>query len=207
MFLGSHLMIKKFKMIFCGNFKINSIIALLCWSALFVYSCGGAEQNLSDNTLKPTMESDSLTITNYEDGRMMYRFEAPHMVRYESKDTAYMIFDRGVYIITFNDSTNEVNSWLKAKYAIFRESISQWEARDSVVASDEKGKILYTDLLFWDQKKRKINSNIKTRVVDGEESVIGLEGFESDEDLNNIEFYNSRGRIIVDTATNVVSSE
>lgn len=181
--------------------KINKIIALLCWSALFVYGCGGGKPIVDDNAVKPTMTSDNLTITNYENGRMIYRFETPHMVRYENKDTAYMIFDQGVYIVTFDDSTMEVKSWLKAKYAIYRETIDEWEARDSVVAQDKGGKTLYTDLLFWDHPKHRITSPIETKVVDGEESVIGLEGFESDEELNNIEFFNSKGRILVDTTT------
>lgn len=183
-----------------GKAKINPIIALLCWSALFVYSCGDAgKKTEKDNSPKPTMTSVNLTITNYENGEVKYRFEAPRMVRYENKDTAYMIFDQGVYIITYEDSTLEVKSWLKAKYAIYRESIGQWEARDSVVGSDKFGKRIYTDLLFWDQRTRMVNSPIHTRVVDGEESVTGKDGFKSDEDLVNIDFERSEGRILFDT--------
>lgn len=186
---------------FC-NIKIDSITALLCWSALFVYGCGNTTKSVDDNSPKPTMVSDNLTITRYEGGRMLYRFETPHAIRYQGVDTAYMIFDKGVYIVTYEDSTTDVKSWLKADYAIFYESIDKWEARDNVVAADNAGKTLYTDLLFWDKKTRMINSPIKTKVIDGEESVIGLDGFESDEGLVNIEFYNSKGRILVDTTAN-----
>lgn len=188
-------MIKKLKSI--------SVTALLLWSALFVFSCGGGKNKGIDNSDRPTMTSDNLTITNYENGRMTYRFETPHMMRYENKDSSWMIFDQGVYIVTFDDSTYEIKSWLTAKYAIYYETRDQWEARDSVVAHDRSGKILYTDLLYWDHSKKLITSPIETKVVDGEESVIGLDGFESDEDLINIEFFNSKGRILVDTTTNI----
>lgn len=182
--------------------KSISVIALLLWSALFVFSCGGGKKGDVDNSDRPTMTSDNLTITNYENGRMTYRFETPHMMRFENKDSAWMIFDQGVYIVTFDDSTNDIKSWLTAKYAIYYETRDQWEARDSVVAHDRSGKVLYTDLLYWDHSKKRITSPIETKVVDGEESVIGLDGFESDEELNNIEFFNSKGRILVDTTTN-----
>lgn len=181
----------------------SSITALLCWSALFVYSCGDGKKSVDDGAPKPTMVSDNLTITRYESGRMIYRFETPHAIRYQGVDTAYMIFDKGVYIVTYEDSTNEIKSWLKADYAIFYESIDKWEARENVVAADNENKTLYTDLLFWDKKTRMISSPKETKVIDGEESVIGLDGFESDEGLVNIEFYNSKGRILVDTAANV----
>ncbi|MEG0499535.1 MAG: LPS export ABC transporter periplasmic protein LptC [Rikenellaceae bacterium] len=186
-----------------AKLKINSVTALLFWSALFIYSCGDGKKSNVDHPDRPTMTSDNLTITNYENGRMIYRFETPHMMRFENKDSAWMIFDKGVYIVTFDDSTNEIKSWLTAKYAIYYETRDQWEARDSVVAHDRSGKVLYTNLLYWDHSQRRITSPIETKVIDGEESVIGLEGFQSDEELNNIEFFNSKGRILVDTATNV----
>lgn len=183
------------------------ILALLFWSALFVIGCGNKNGKKSDNNdIRPTMESENLSITNYDNGRRTYKFDTPHMVRYEGKDTVYMIFDQGVKIETYDDSTSEVKSWLTAKYAIYRESVQIWEARDSVVALDQEGKRLYTDLLFWDKKSSKIYSTIETKVISGEESVIGVNGFQSNEDLSDIEFFNSKGRILVDTATNIVDT-
>ena len=185
------------------QYNINRIIALLCWSALFVYGCGGQTPTvIDDGKPKRVMESYNLSITNYEGGERRYRFDTPHLTRYEGKDTSYMIFDKGIKIVTYDDSTGVEKSSVISKYAVFRESINQWEARDSVVARDTDGKTLYTDLLFWDQKQKRIYSNIKTRVVDGAETIIGIDGFESDEDLSDIQFHNSRGRILVDTTTN-----
>lgn len=186
------------------NKKHNLIIALLLGSALFVLACkGNSESSADDEGAKPVMVTDNHSMRVYEAGRKGYTMKADHIVRYEGKDTIYTIFDEGIYIETY-DSVGAVSTWLKAKYAINYESVNLWEARDSVVGQDKDGKTIYTDLLFWDQKAKRIYSNIKTRVVDGEESIIGFEGFESDEDLSNIEFYDTRGRILVDT-TKVVS--
>lgn len=182
--------------------EINRTIALLIGSALFVYSCGDGKKNADSNILRPTMISHNLTISHYENGKLQYKFDTPYLVQYENKDTSYMIFDKGVHIVTYNDSTGEIKSWLKAKYAVYRKSIEQWEARDSVVAYDITGKTLYTDLLFWEQKEKRIYSTIETKVISGDESVVGLNGFESDDDMSNIQFFKSKGRILVDTTTN-----
>ncbi len=177
------------------------IIALLMWGAMLVFSCNNSAVKKDDNLINKVMDSENPEMTSYENGRTVYKMIAPHLARYEGKDTAFIVFDKGIYIESY-DSLGNMESWLKAKYAINYESIGMWEARDSVVGRDKDGKVIYTDTLFWDQKKKRIFSPSKTRVVSGEESVVGLNGFESDEKLENILFYNSKGRIIVDTTTN-----
>ena len=129
------------------------------------------------------------------------------MVRYEGvgksgSDTMYMVFDEGIEVITYNDSTDSIETRITSHYAVHRETIGEWEARDSVVCLSKDGKILYSDLLFWDTKEKKIHSPIETKVVDGEETITGLNGFESDEEMSDILFINSRGRFKMDTVSN-----
>ena len=42
---------------------------------------------------------------------------------------------------------------MTAKYAKFTDNKDLWELQDSVVAVNEAGEKLETELLFWDQKK------------------------------------------------------
>ncbi len=177
------------------------MIALLLWGAILVSGCENASKSNNEDVVIKVMDSENPEMTSYESGKTLYKMIAPHLARYQGKDTTYIVFDKGIYIESY-DSLGVVESWLKAKYAVNYESINVWEARDSVVGQDKEGKRIYTDTLFWDQKKKKIYSPSKTRVVSGEESVIGLNGFESDEDLKNILFYNSQGRITIDTTEN-----
>ncbi len=180
--------------------KITTI-ALLMWGAMLVFACKSSEKSEKKDEVQKIMETDNPVMTSYENGRTLYKMIAPHLERYQGKDTVYIVFDKGIYIESY-DSLGNIESWIKAKYAINYESVGRWEARDSVVGQDKEGKRIYTDTLFWDQKKKMITSPSKTRVVDGEESVIGYNGFESDEALKNILFYNSKGRITVDTTKN-----
>lgn len=180
----------------------RTILALLLWSALFIFSCKNDGAKSDADAIRPTLIADSLTTTRYQHGKMDYQFKTPLLTRYEGKsngkDTVYVIFDKGIYIETY-DTLGNVESWLTAKYAINYEKEERWEIRDSVVGQDKSGKTVYTDLLFWNNKTKLIHSTEKTIVIDGQESVVGLNGFESKEDLSNIEFYNSKGRILVDT--------
>lgn len=185
----------------------NIIVALLFGSAIFIVGCKEKKTHKATSNIRVTMTSTNLTITQYKSGKMTYRFTTPHLVRYEGKgnngnDTAYMVFDKGIDVVTFEDSTKGEASHVVSKWAVFRETENIWEARDSVVGVSADGKTLYTDLLFWDQNTKKIYSPKRTRVVSGEETVIGVNGFVSDEKMENIVFNRSQGRFLIDTLTN-----
>ncbi len=179
----------------------GKVVALLLWSALFIYGCTGSKSKGEEAKVIKIMESQNPEMITYEAKRTLYRMKAPKMERYQGKDTLYTIFGDGIYVESF-DSLGNVESWLRANYAISYEDSEIWEARDSVVGQDKDGKRIYTDTLFWDRKKKRIYSPSTTRVVSGEESVLGINGFESDEGLENILFYNSKGRITIDTVSN-----
>ena len=186
-----------------NSFLILKITALLCGSALFLYSCNTKKRSKEkeEDPILPTLISDSLTITSYNSGRTEYQFWTPKLIRYENSDTSYMVFEKGIRVKTFRDSTLEPYTWLTAKWALYRDMEGLWEVRDSVVAHDREGKTLYTDLLYWNEKEERIYSPIKTRVVSGTESTIGENGFESDQEMTNVVFRNATGTFAIDTMT------
>jgi hypothetical protein len=52
------------------------------------------------------------------------------------------------------DDTLGVESNLTAKQAVFFEKKILWQAKNNVVAKNRKGEVLYTEELFWDQRKK-----------------------------------------------------
>ena len=66
------------------------------------------------------------------------------------------------------------------------------------------GKTLYTEHIFWDEKRRKIYSNVETKVVNGDEITVGT-GFESDDEMKNIQFKKTKGRIMIDTTKTITT--
>ncbi|HIS33698.1 MAG TPA: LPS export ABC transporter periplasmic protein LptC [Candidatus Avirikenella pullistercoris] len=183
------------------------MVALLCWSAIFLYGCSSqvdADVEIDDPAKMATLSSDNLTITYYENGKMSYRFTTPLLQRYEFAEEPYMEFLKGIKIITF-DSTQSKVSELVADYAKYLEKEQLWEAKGNVIGEDQEGKKLLTEQLFWDEKADRIYSNVDTKVINGDEVTVGT-GFESDGQLNNITFRETKGRILIDTMRNRTDS-
>lgn len=183
------------------NLLHKTLVALLFGSAIFLSGCDSSKVSadvvITDSKNIASLLSDSLVITYYEDGKMGYKFSTPHMERYEFGDEPYMEFKEGIHIITFDENGNE-RSDLVADYAKYIESKGLWEAKGNVRGRDNEGKELYTEQLFWDENSDKIYSNVDTKVVNGDEVTLGS-GFESDGQLNNVRFLNTKGRLLVDT--------
>jgi LPS export ABC transporter protein LptC len=146
-----------------------------------------------------TQQSDTLLMINTENGKKTYRFQTPLLERYELSREPYMEFRRGIDIETYNDTTGVVESTLVADYAIFWEKQKLWEAKGNVVAVNAQGQILETQQLFWNQRTKKVYSNVDTKIVQQGDVIIGV-GFESDEDFNDFTFRRPRGKVTVDTS-------
>ncbi len=178
-----------------------SVALLIVGSAIFITGCNSSKVAvdvvITDYKKVPSLVSDSLSITYYENGEMEYKFTTPRMERYEFDDEPYMVFEEGVRIETFDEDGTRKSS-LVADYAKYLEKKRLWEAKGNVFGHDENGKELYTEQLFWDEMADKIYSNVDTKVIDGDEITQGS-GFESDGQLNNVRFLNTKGRLFVDT--------
>lgn len=168
-------------------------------SAILLVACSAepaSEQRGSESVM--TEHSIDLTMLMTENGVKSYRFRTPLLEGYKLAKEPYMEFREGVDIETYKDEdTTEVDSHLVADYAIFFEERKLWEAKGNVVAKNAKGETLYTQQLFWDQKSKRIYSNVDCKVEMGDDYWFG-EGFESDESMNDWHFRRYRGRMWVD---------
>lgn len=145
-----------------------------------------------------TQQSDSLRLVNTENGKLTYIFTTPLMERYELAKEPYMEFRKGIEIETYGDSTQVVESTLIANYAIFLENKKLWEAKGNVVCTNARGQKLETEQLFWNQRTRKIYSNVDSKLTQpGGDVVVGV-GFESDERFMEWEFRKPKGKVLVD---------
>ena len=162
-------------------------------------SCRSTTPGPSDEQLQDviTQQSDSLTIIYSQQGNLSYRFRTPLMERYEMAREPYMEFRKGVEIETYNDSTHRIESTLIANYAIFLEKQQLWEAKGSVVATNAEGRKLETEQLFWNQKTKRVYSNVDSKVTQGRDVIIG-EGFEADEQFEDYTIRKPKGRVSVD---------
>ncbi len=180
------------------------LAATLAAGTLFLSSCGKKEPKptIEDPETTPTQVSHNHRIINSVDGYRQYRMETPLLERYELATEPFMEFREGIKIETF-DSLLRVESDLVADYARLNEVTDLWEARGNVVAhnytGERGGRTLYTERLYWDQKKKKIYSDTTAKVIDGGSVHVGS-NFEADESFETWSFHNTSGKIEVDAA-------
>lgn len=118
-----------------------------------------------------------------DSGKTLIKLISPKLKRYKNEDP-YLEFPEGLKLLFF-DSAMVVKSQLTANYGINWEAQKKMEVRDNVVINNyEKDEILNTEQIIWDQRRKKIFSDVfvKRTTPDG---VIYGEGFDSDESLKN----------------------
>ena len=174
------------------------VALLIAGSAILLMSCRNknAESDINLQELI-TQQSEDLTIISSKNGVLSYRFWTPLLERYELAREPYMEFRKGIKIETYNDSTKQIESTLTANYAIFLEKQELWEAKGNVVGTNAKGQKLETQQLFWNQKTKRIYSNVDSKVTQGSDVIVGT-GFESDETFSDFTFRRPQGRVEVD---------
>lgn len=101
----------------------------------------------------------------------------------------------GLHIEFFDEQLN-VESELKAKYAIHYENERKWEARNDVVVVNKKGEKLNTEKLIWDERKELLSSDQHVKITTAEEVIFG-NGFEANQDFSRYKIQNVTGVLTV----------
>lgn len=145
-----------------------------------------------------TMRTEDLTMVVSRNGLKSYYFETPLREQFGEARDPYDRYPDGIFVQTYQDSTEVVESTLRADRAIYYSKRDLWMASGNVVASGS-GNTLYTEQLFWDAKTDRVYSNVKVRVEDANGIHFG-EGIESDKGLESWVFHEYEGTLAVDTA-------
>ena len=175
-----------------------SAIALLLLGSALLFSCK-EEIKESDESLDAIMteKSSNLTIVVSENGRKSYRFTTPLLEGYTLGRDPYREFRKGIKITTFqDDSLTTVNATLESNYAIYYENRKLWEAKGNVRIVKHDGTKVFTQQLFWISTTKGIYSNVDTKIVTADDTHY-TEGFESDEDLVELNFRHWKGKVMM----------
>lgn len=152
---------------------------------------------VEDKETTPTQIAIDLISIESRNGVESYRMTTPLMERYELATKPFAEFRKGILVETFDDTTQVLQSSLRADYAHFDETDEIWEVRGKVVGQNiEDGKKLFTEQLFWNQKTDRIYTDKFARIIDGQNEYKGV-GFESDGKLKNWSFHTPRGTMEV----------
>lgn len=192
---------KRFSPIKYSITTIQVVVVML----LFFSSCLGKKKELGD----AITERDSLSIMTTlgvttlisDSGIARYRVKAEEWLVFDKKRPSYWSFEKGLFLEKF-DSVFNVDASVKADTAYYYDQEKLWKLMSSVEIRNIKGDMLYTDLLYWDEKKEKIYSDQYVR-IEQEEQVIWGYGFESDQNLMNPVIFNIQGTFEVNESESV----
>mgnify|MGYP005838508021 CR=1 FL=1 len=161
-----------------------------------LFSCENEMSTIQSLTQSDTLPSESarnIEVKYTDSGRLKAILQSPKLLKYDGDDP-YMLFPDGIHVF-FYDSLENLVSEIKSDYAINREKKQLMEVRNNVVILDhENEKELYTEVLFWDQKERRIFNNAFVTIKEDGRILHG-DSMRADENLEHFELYQVRATI------------
>jgi LPS export ABC transporter protein LptC len=151
----------------------------------------------------PVETATVIEVLYSDSAKIKAKLNAPLMNHYTTPKS-YMEMPKGVELKFYDDSLNIIST-LTANYAINREAEEIMEARNNVVVVNKKGEQLNTEHLIWDQKAKKIYSNVFAKITTKNEIIIG-DGFEANEDFTNYKIKQVKGTFNVNKDTHAPDS-
>jgi LPS export ABC transporter protein LptC len=146
----------------------------------------------------PNQSGKNIEFQLTDSGKLKLIFKAPIGERYvKENEEPYREFPKGIEVLFFTDE-ELLESKITAGYAKQWEEQMLWKANDSVVAQNVlTGERLDTEELFWDEKNKRIYSNVFTKITNEDGIFYGEKGFEADQDLENYKLIGSSGTVKV----------
>ena len=188
---------------------IVNITAALYAAVMFVIfpSCSGKDKNLVDAITErdslPSMKSLGVTTLISDSGITRYKIITEEWSIFDKKTPPHWAFEKGVYLEKF-DSLLHIDASIKADTAYYYEKEKLWELRSNVHIQSQRGDKFDTELLFWDENKKKVYSDNFIRIEQEDKTITGY-GFESNQELTDYVIRNTTGIFTVENQTTTTS--
>ena len=150
-------------------------------------------ESLTHRKNEPISIGKNVELIYSEKSNVKIKITAPLMEEYGVEENKYMEMTKGIEVL-FYDSLMNISSTLTANYAIHRVSKNIMEAKDDVVVVNDKGEILNTEHLIWEQDSSKIYTKDFVKITTEEEVIMG-EGMEANQDFTKWRIHKIKGII------------
>ena len=181
------------------NIFFAAAILLLAGSFLFTGCENDIERInlLTDETVVPRVKGTNVKVIYSDSAKVKVQILAPSFQQFPDVERPYMEFPEGMEVYFYNDSMN-IESEIRADYAIYYTDERLWHATGNVVAKRlDNGDALNTEELYWDEAEKFIYSDAFTRVQNEDGTFYGKRGFESHQDLSNWQLKGTSGTVNV----------
>lgn len=177
-------------------------LAFLFTGIVFMLSLSSCENEMAKIKVvakseePPKIVADDLEVLFSDSTVIRSMLQTPKLIWHEEGKDPYQEFPDGVKIVKY-DSRMSIVSSITAQYAKYFLNDEKWEAKNNVVAVNQKGDTLKTEYMVWDNKKGKISSDQFVKIVQKDQIYTGI-GFESNLDFSSYHIKNLQGHIYVD---------
>lgn len=180
-------------------YSIKSIAALITGAAILFIGCkkNNIEQIKAIASVEtlPMLEAKNFESLFTDSGKVRFSIKAPLLLRFETDGQDYSEFPNGLELTKY-DENNKVISSITANYARQYLSEQKWEAKNNVIATNANGDTLKTEVLYWEEKEKKIYTNEYVKIIRADQQFTGT-GMTSDQNMQNWKITNPKGIIYV----------
>lgn len=183
---------------------VGAMVMLVLFS-----SCSGRKKELGEAITErdslPVMDTRGVVTLVSDSGIIRYRINAEEWKVYDRKSPSYWAFEKGVYVEKF-DSLFQVEASIEADTAYYYDKQKLWKLMSNVHIRNLKGEKFDTDLLFWDQNKKRVYSDRQVRIEQPDQIIYAV-GFESNEQMTKYKFFKTNGIFYIDEETGTAPAD
>lgn len=163
---------------------------------LFLLSaCSKKKQPMTDAITNrdsvPVMVTYDVSTYISDSGVVRYKIITDEWQVYDRLDPSRWTFEKGIYLEKFND-TLATEAIILADTAYYYDKEELWELRGNVHIENEQNEEFDTQLLFWNQKSRRVYSDLHIRIRQQKRIITGV-GFTSNQEFTNYTIKQTQG--------------
>lgn len=167
----------------------------LAVAMLFASSCTKGNKIFTDAVTHrdsvPVMVTRDVSTYISDSGVVRYKIITDEWRVYDRLDPSMWAFEEGIYLEKFNNELN-IKATIVADTAYYYDKKELWELRGDVHIENEQGEIFDTQHLFWDQKTKKVYSDLYIRIQQQKRIITGV-GFTSNQDFTRYTIKRTQG--------------
>ncbi len=177
------------------SFKFRTILTFSIITSILACKNDNIEKiqilTASDNL---PIEVGTNILLNYTDsGLVKAKVFAPTLERFDNDKSNQSIMKKGITAYFYNNQ-KKITSYIKSKYAIRDDRARTMTVKNDVIVVNIKGDTLRTELLIWDEKTNKINTNEAVKITTPDEIIYG-DGLESNTEFSQYKIFKIKGII------------
>lgn len=177
------------------NKILRGAVAYYVTALLFLVSCQAPDttriETFTNRAEMPKVRYENIQTMLSDSGKMVYRIQAPQLNVYDKAEKPYWDFPQGGSFDKLTDSLT-IENHIECRKAIYYEKDELWELRDRVKATNSKGEVFETELLYLDQKDDRVYTDRFVKITRENTWVTGYE-FESNQKMTKYSFRRLEG--------------